>query len=750
MALSPISRRAGMLSVTAAVLIVLSQVMRLAVGRLLGPGWATTPAYTLTYTLALLGMGTLLLALTAIYTRESAALGRLGLIGYLTAFLGTLMVAGDWWFEAFAVPMIATEAPEVLDLPPSGSVLVGAIATVGLYTVGWTLFGLAALRARAFPRAAGLLLLAGGLAGPLALSTPYQIPLAIAIGWIGLTLQPESRSASPQPPPPPQPTRHPPAEQRYSHEALTTPCHPFPRGSGLRHRVGGARVYLCCRGRRPGPRCHRPIRALGDGRAAHPRLGARHRARGPHRARAGLRTGGQVRTGGDPADAVPDRIGDQVVHRAGHHAAERGGPGATGCAGAAVPAVVAGRRSGRVDPGHGPPSAVPGQRAVEGDRQRVRDQRGHPRLRPRGPGPGAARCRTHPAGGHDLAVQQRQLLDPGHDRAGGLGPVVRDLHSAAHLRPAADGQLLHVADRGAAARPTHGPPLLVRLPRRLRTALRSRRPGFPRPQLQRAGHDPLPQPLPQPGPTGATALVSPAGAAELQRAGVPTGLDGVSYAMGWDVGPVHGVPTISHDGSGFDSHANVVLVPDRGWGVVVMENGENSPDEFFGSRRMTGIANGVAGMLIGREPPAPTSSSRSLWVVYGVVLGIIVMQVGGMARSVRTIRGWRTAPLRRPTGALRIGLRVGLPLLVSWTWALLVLVGLPRIIRAPLPAVLMGLPDLGYPLVASAVLAFGWGLARVIWAVRTLRSTLPSVPRPSNGDTAELERQPSLLSPTTG
>ena len=192
MALSPLSRRAGVLSLTAAVLIVLSQVLRLGVLRL-GPDWVTTPAYTVTYSIALLGMAVLLLALTAIYTRESAALGTLGLIGYLTAFLGTLMVAGDWWFEAFVIPRIATEAPEVLDLPISGSVLVGAIATVGLYTVGWTLFGLAALRAHAFPRAAALLLLVGGLAGPLALSTPYQIPLAIAIGWIGLTFESESR-----------------------------------------------------------------------------------------------------------------------------------------------------------------------------------------------------------------------------------------------------------------------------------------------------------------------------------------------------------------------------------------------------------------------------------------------------------------------------------------------------------------------------------------------------------------------------
>jgi hypothetical protein len=206
MVLSPLSRRAGRLSLTAAVLIVLSQVMRLGVGRMLGPDWVTTPAYTVTYTVALLGMGSLLLALTAIYTRESAALGKIGLIGYLTAFLGTLMVAGDWWFEAFAIPMIATAAPAVLDLSLSGPLLVGAIATVGLYTVGWTVFGIAALRARAFPRIAGLLVLVGGLAGPLALTTPYQIPLAIAIGWIGLTLAPESdrpHAAAVAPPPGP-------------------------------------------------------------------------------------------------------------------------------------------------------------------------------------------------------------------------------------------------------------------------------------------------------------------------------------------------------------------------------------------------------------------------------------------------------------------------------------------------------------------------------------------------------------------
>ena len=195
----------------------------------------------MTYSIALLGMGALLLALTAIYTRESAVLGRLGLIGYLTAFLGTLMVAGDWWFEAFVVPMIATAAPAVLDLPLSGSVLVGAIATVGLYTVGWTVFGIAALRARAFPRAAALLLLAGGLAGPRPVDAVPD-----PAGDRDRLDRPHLESESDRRTQPRSPHRHGPrlTEQRYSHEALTAHRHPFPCGSGLRHRVGGARIHV--------------------------------------------------------------------------------------------------------------------------------------------------------------------------------------------------------------------------------------------------------------------------------------------------------------------------------------------------------------------------------------------------------------------------------------------------------------------------------------------------------------------------
>jgi hypothetical protein len=187
--MTPIATRAGHLCVAAAALIVSSEFLRLLVGVLGGPDSATTRAHTLTYGLALAGMYVLLLALTAVYAGHHRALGRLGLAGYLVAALGTLLVAGDWWFEAFAVPMIGAHAPDVLKLPPGGSVIVGAVITSSLFAAGWILFGVAAFRSGAFSRPTGVLLVMGGACGFLVLSTPYQIPLAVAVGWVGYTLR---------------------------------------------------------------------------------------------------------------------------------------------------------------------------------------------------------------------------------------------------------------------------------------------------------------------------------------------------------------------------------------------------------------------------------------------------------------------------------------------------------------------------------------------------------------------------------
>jgi len=42
---------------------------------------------------------------------------------------------------------------------------------------------------KAIPRPAAGLLITGGLIGPLALTTPFQIPLAVGIAWAGFAKQ---------------------------------------------------------------------------------------------------------------------------------------------------------------------------------------------------------------------------------------------------------------------------------------------------------------------------------------------------------------------------------------------------------------------------------------------------------------------------------------------------------------------------------------------------------------------------------
>ena len=223
------------------------------------------------------------------------------------------------------------------------------------------------------------------------------------------------------------------------------------------------------------------------------------------------------------------------------------------------------------------------------------------------------------------------------------------------------------------------------------------------------------------GRYGTKAIVSPAGMADLQRAGVPTGHEGTSYAMGWDVDETNGIPTLTHDGSQFNAHANLVLIPGAKRGIVLMENAENSPDEFFGSRRMSGIADGVTSMLMGKQAE-PTSTSATLWIVFGVVFGIIALQIAGITRSVRKFRRWHTVPKARPEGFVRIGLSLGLPLAVSLIWVFVVLIAMPQKVGAPLSAFLMGLPDLAYLLLGSVVVALGWGIGRVIWGGLILHS----------------------------
>jgi CubicO group peptidase (beta-lactamase class C family) len=216
------------------------------------------------------------------------------------------------------------------------------------------------------------------------------------------------------------------------------------------------------------------------------------------------------------------------------------------------------------------------------------------------------------------------------------------------------------------------------------------------------------------GRYGAASVLSPAGVRELHQPAVPTPKADTSYGMGWFVGPINGIPAIHHQGETFNFHANAVLVPESRTGVIVLMNAQNSLDLFFGNRMGT-IAEGVTSLLEGREPSPPPSNFVS-FLVYALLFGLLVIQARGITRSVAALRNGRL-------GAGRVGprWRIGVALALNLGWAALVLVLVPKQLGLPLLIAAQGFPDLAYILLVSAVVAFGWGIVRTMWAHAVLR-----------------------------
>jgi hypothetical protein len=130
---------------------------------------------------------------------------------------------------------------------------------------------------------------------------------------------------------------------------------------------------------------------------------------------------------------------------------------------------------------------------------------------------------------------------------------------------------------------------------------------------------------------------------------------------------------------------------------------------------------GVLSLLRGEAPPDVPMPHHPLLASATLVIAVVtLLMLSGMVWTIVTLRSWRTHPNRRPGRAWALGLRVGLSSVIHLGWGLGLLIILPAL-AYPLAPTLLIVPDLGYLIVISSVVALAWGIARPPLTYFTLR-----------------------------
>ncbi len=188
MSSSSLVRLSALAAVMAATLLLITEIVGFTQGG--DPFKAASATHAFQSTLRMIAFVVLLpLGLVGLYARQSEAAGPLGLLGFLVAFAGTVLVAGFLWTDTFVAPELATSAPRLLaEGPPPGRSL-----SFLVFGVGWALFGLVSLVGRVYPRPAALLLIIGAaiftVLSLTLLPVPFGgLPFEAAVAWLGVAL----------------------------------------------------------------------------------------------------------------------------------------------------------------------------------------------------------------------------------------------------------------------------------------------------------------------------------------------------------------------------------------------------------------------------------------------------------------------------------------------------------------------------------------------------------------------------------
>lgn len=159
-----------------------------------------------------------LLGITGLYARQAHAAGWLGLAGYLLFSLWLVLFLAFTFFEAFILPLLATEAPAFAEgfleifTGSAAEMNFGVLAGLwglsdALFLFGGLVFGIATFRARILSRWAAGALISGWALAPASALLPHElrplvaVPIGLGLAWLGYALWSERRAPAAEPVP---------------------------------------------------------------------------------------------------------------------------------------------------------------------------------------------------------------------------------------------------------------------------------------------------------------------------------------------------------------------------------------------------------------------------------------------------------------------------------------------------------------------------------------------------------------------
>lgn len=152
-------------------------------GHFVGAEVALTTGWRFAHTFHLIGATASLLGLVGLYAVQAERLGRMGLVAFVVAFLGTAMFVGSGMLTAFVWPMVAAQAPgavahggAMFDMPAIAALALTAVTL----SVGYLMFAAVSWRTGVLPHGGLVLWSVGGALG----MVPPQ-PLG-PLFWAGL------------------------------------------------------------------------------------------------------------------------------------------------------------------------------------------------------------------------------------------------------------------------------------------------------------------------------------------------------------------------------------------------------------------------------------------------------------------------------------------------------------------------------------------------------------------------------------